>query len=386
MTLTGSVGSFAGGENVLFRLDSSTGTPLGGTVAGTATPPAAPVAVGGSCSGHRDDSERPGGARRRPLGLRRRRQLERRRRRRRRRPPPADRRPHRPRLVRAWDDRAVGLGRRRHLRRRLGDVPAVARRRREAGRPSPPRRARRTPPPSTRPASPTARTTFARSRPTPPGTPPRARSRAAWSTTRPRPGAVAERPERGPPRPARRSTSRATPPGASSSLTPCTDAGSGPASASFPGIGATGWTHAAETVSGASPYTSSLYSWSGGASTPPDQSISAADAAGNSSTSTLHFVSDTTAPGGGSVDASGLVGTGSRYSTSTTLSIALAKGADPAARAGASSGAQLLREQGTLSSSDGQADGAVRLHRPELRPRRNRPGRPRTPTTPPAGS
>ena len=46
-------------------------------------------------------------------------------------------------------------------------------------------------------------------------------------------------------------------------------------------------------------------------------------------------------PTGGSVDASGLVGTGSRYSTSTTLSLALAKGTDPSGLA--APGAQLLR-------------------------------------------
>ena len=50
---------------------------------------------------------------------------------------------------------------------------------------------------------------------------------------------------------------------------------------------------------------------------------------------------DVAGPTGGSVDATGLVGTGSRYSTSTTLSLALVDGTDPSGIA--DSGAQLQR-------------------------------------------
>ena len=57
---------------------------------------------------------------------------------------------------------------------------------------------------------------------------------------------------------------------------------------------------------------------------------------------------DVTGPTGGSVDATGLVGTGSRYSTSTTLSIALAKGTDPSGLA--TSGNVLQRATATLTS------------------------------------
>jgi hypothetical protein len=63
---------------------------------------------------------------------------------------------------------------------------------------------------------------------------------------------------------------------------------------------------------------------------------------------------DTTGPTGGSVDATGLVGTGTRYAASTTLSLLLAKGTDPSGVA--ASGAQLERATGTLTSS-GTADG-----------------------------
>ncbi len=58
---------------------------------------------------------------------------------------------------------------------------------------------------------------------------------------------------------------------------------------------------------------------------------------------------DITGPTGGSVDATGLTGTGSRYSTSTTLSIALAKGSDPSGLA--TSGNTLQRATATLTTS-----------------------------------
>jgi Concanavalin A-like lectin/glucanases superfamily len=64
---------------------------------------------------------------------------------------------------------------------------------------------------------------------------------------------------------------------------------------------------------------------------------------------------DYAGPTGGSVDATGLAGTGSRYSASTTLTIALSAGTDPS---GISvSGAQLLRATATLTSAGGTADG-----------------------------
>jgi hypothetical protein len=57
--------------------------------------------------------------------------------------------------------------------------------------------------------------------------------------------------------------------------------------------------------------------------------------------------SDTTGPTGGSVDATGLVGTGSRYSTSTTLSIAFTPGTDPSGLL--TSGRTLMRATATLT-------------------------------------
>jgi hypothetical protein len=56
---------------------------------------------------------------------------------------------------------------------------------------------------------------------------------------------------------------------------------------------------------------------------------------------------DAAGPTGGSIDATGLTGTGSRYSTSTTLSLALAKGTDPSGVA--TSGNQVRRATATLT-------------------------------------
>jgi hypothetical protein len=139
------------------------------------------------------------------------------------------------------------------------------------------------------------------------------------------------------------------------------DPGSGPASSSTASLtGATGWSHTPSTVSSpsAGPYVSTQFSWSAGATSAPTVVVSGRDVAGNSADTTLTFVNDSTGPTGGSVDASGLVGTGARYAISTTLSLTLNKGTDPSGVA--PTGAQLFRSTGTvgtLSSADGIADG-----------------------------
>jgi len=81
----------------------------------------------------------------------------------------------------------------------------------------------------------------------------------------------------------------------------------------------------------------------------------------NQTTVTNHFqlgtspAPDLAGPTGGSVDAGGLVGTGSRYAPSTVLSLNLAKGTDPSGVA--VTGAQLLRATAALTSGGGTADG-----------------------------
>jgi hypothetical protein len=104
------------------------------------------------------------------------------------------------------------------------------------------------------------------------------------------------------------------------------------------------------------PYVSNLFSWNAGTTSGPSETITGRDLADNFAVSTLDFVSDSTGPSGGSVDASGLAGTGGRYSTSTTLSISLAKGSDSGSGL-AATGAQLLRALATLSSSNGTTNG-----------------------------
>jgi Bacterial Ig domain/Bacterial Ig-like domain (group 3) len=78
------------------------------------------------------------------------------------------------------------------------------------------------------------------------------------------------------------------------------DAGSGPASVSFPVVSTTGWSHAAEVVTTPSggPFTSSAFSWSSGASTPGTYTVTVADAAGNTATTAATFAADVTAPTG----------------------------------------------------------------------------------------
>jgi hypothetical protein len=130
------------------------------------------------------------------------------------------------------------------------------------------------------------------------------------------------------------------------------DSGSGPASSETSTLGgtSTGWTHSPSTVSAPAggPYVSTVFSWTAGTTTSPTEVVTGKDVANNSAATTLTFTNDSTGPTGGSVDADGLVGTGSRYSASTTLSINLAKGTDTAGVA--TTGNQLLRATATLTS------------------------------------
>jgi Chitobiase/beta-hexosaminidase C-terminal domain len=102
------------------------------------------------------------------------------------------------------------------------------------------------------------------------------------------------------------------------------------------------------------------YAWSGNGSSPSPgvQALSATNNAGNSRSNDTAFsvVKDDVAPGGGSVAATGLGGTGGRYSTSTTLSLALAPGVDTGSGL-ATTGRKLLRASASLTS-DGTSDGS----------------------------
>ncbi|HCK78479.1 MAG TPA: hypothetical protein DHW34_00505, partial [Actinobacteria bacterium] len=109
------------------------------------------------------------------------------------------------------------------------------------------------------------------------------------------------------------------------------DSGSGAASATFPAVsGATGWTHAAETVSSASStsgstksYTSSAFSWTNVASNPSALTVTGTDVAGNDGTQALTLTADSAAPTGGALSVastSGTSGGATAYSKTGTFS------------------------------------------------------------------
>jgi hypothetical protein len=81
------------------------------------------------------------------------------------------------------------------------------------------------------------------------------------------------------------------------------DTGSGPASSAFPALGGTttGWTHTATTPStpAGGPYVSEVFSWTASTSSAPTETVTGADAAGNTTVApALTLTNDTTAPTG----------------------------------------------------------------------------------------
>lgn len=126
------------------------------------------------------------------------------------------------------------------------------------------------------------------------------------------------------------------------------------------------------------------YSWSvnGASPSPGAQAISATNNAGQTSTNTAAFIPirDGTGPSGGSVDATGLAGTGGRYSTSTTLSVNFAPGTDAGAGL-APGGAQLLRASASLIS-DGATNGSCGTFGAYTQVGANDPSTPRSDTVP----
>lgn len=98
------------------------------------------------------------------------------------------------------------------------------------------------------------------------------------------------------------------------------DSDSGPASANFPAIATTGWTHNNETVTtgtGTNPktYTSSNFSWTANPSSPSPITITGKDVGGNSVSTGLIFASDTTGPTGGALTVNGVAASGAGSSS-----------------------------------------------------------------------
>jgi hypothetical protein len=134
--------------------------------------------------------------------------------------------------------------------------------------------------------------------------------------------------------------------------------GSGTASTGYAALSgtSTGWSFTSSSVTSGPPYVSNAFSWTAGTTSSPGEDATGYDVADNFTSASLAFANDSTGPTSGSVDATGLVGTGGRYSTSTSLSITFSKGTDAGVGL-AASGATLSRAEGTLSSSDGALDG-----------------------------
>jgi hypothetical protein len=91
-----------------------------------------------------------------------------------------------------------------------------------------------------------------------------------------------------------------------------TDTGSGPASATFPALGTTGWTNSAEVVtsgSGSAPtitYTSQPWTFATGATVPTTKSVIGADTEGNTVTRSVSFRRDISPPTGGALRVNGV--------------------------------------------------------------------------------
>ena len=96
-----------------------------------------------------------------------------------------------------------------------------------------------------------------------------------------------------------------------------TDSGSGPASSATAALGGTttGWTSAPGTVStpAGGPYDSGAFSWAEGTSSQPTETISGADAAGNTAAAPLTFTNDSTAPTAGAFTVNGQTASGAGH-------------------------------------------------------------------------
>ncbi len=165
--------------------------------------------------------------------------------------------------------------------------------------------------------------------------------------------------------------------------------GSGPASGATSALAgtSTGFLHNSSLVNtpAGGPYVSNPFSWSAGTASSPTESVTGSDAAGNVATTVLTFVDDAAAPTGGSVDATGLVGTGGRYSQSLTLHVAFSKGSDSGSGL-APTGSQLLRASAVLSSSAGTANGSCGAYGTFAQVGANDPVSPVTNTVPAANA
>ena len=127
---------------------------------------------------------------------------------------------------------------------------------------------------------------------------------------------------------------RSNAPGSFTLVDTVTDTGAGPASATFPVVTASGWAHAAQTVTSGTgtgstiAYGSSPYTWTAGAGapSPTERTITSTDRVGNAGTTTLTFTVDNTGPTGGALRVNGTDATpagSSSASSDSSFSIGL---------------------------------------------------------------
>jgi hypothetical protein len=134
-----------------------------------------------------------------------------------------------------------------------------------------------------------------------------------------------------------------------------TDAGSGPAAVTYPGLGQSGWTHAgSETISTPTggPFTSSGFSWNAHPNSPAGYTITGQDNLGYSSSATVTFISDQSPPSGGSISyPTGLV-------SAPSVPIATSNGTDAQSGVNAAS-AVVQRDQIPLNTATDSCVGSL---------------------------
>ncbi len=106
---------------------------------------------------------------------------------------------------------------------------------------------------------------------------------------------------------------------------PLTDADAGPTSVQYPAIATAGWTHNNETVSGASPYVSTSFSWTSSPTNPTGYTLTGTDQAGNTAPRALTFTSDTAVPTGGALTVNGTAATGGGSTSVSSGSFAISR-------------------------------------------------------------
>jgi hypothetical protein len=133
------------------------------------------------------------------------------------------------------------------------------------------------------------------------------------------------------------------------------DSDSGPASATFPEVADTGWTHAAETVTsgvGTNPitYTSSPFSWTAGAAIPSPIDVVGRDVDHNTVTTSLDFAADDAGPTGGVLTVNGVAATAGGSTSTARVAFPINVRTDYSADAGSGlAGSTLVRESATFS-------------------------------------